>query len=416
MARCAALPALAGLLALAGCVTQARLPPPPDLISSAAPDGFSPQTRLVTIDRRDFDKRAPQLFSRLSQAATDGTIDYLVISGGGAGGSFGAGALVGMTQRHDRPQFEVVTGVSAGALIAPFAYLGPQWDPQLKAAFAGLGGFRLPHSATRSVIRRFLFPLDRSGHGALFHLVDKFVTPAMVTAVAHEYECGRLLFVATTDLDKEETVLWNMGLIAEHGGDAARRLFRDVLVASASVPGIFPPVMIRVRQGTHEYEEMHVDGSVTTSLFAAPLVAQILPMPSLSPQRANLYVIINSKLVSAPAETQANTLSVLSRSFSADLTYKAREALLIALEYARSRNMELRLTEIPPDYPYRGFADFNSAHMQQLFDYGVRCASSGQLWETADQSLRRNLQPGASGEGTTTPACPADAGDGHGAF
>ncbi|HET7359925.1 MAG TPA: patatin-like phospholipase family protein [Rhodanobacteraceae bacterium] len=413
MARCAALPALAGLLVLGGCVTQARLPPPPNLISSAVPIGFSDQVRLVTIDRPDFDRRAPQLFSRLSRAATDGTIDYLVISGGGGGGSFGAGALVGMSRRHDRPKFEVVTGVSAGALIAPFAYLGPQWDPQLEDAFAGLGGLHLPHSATFALMKRFLFPLDRSGDSALFKLVDKFVTPAMIKAVARDYQQGRLLFIATTDLDKEETVLWNMGLIAQHGGKAARQLFRNVLVASASVPGIFPPVMIRVRQGTREYEEMHVDGSVTTSLFAVPLVAQILPGPSPTLPRANLYVIINGKLVSAPVGTPANTLGVLSRSFSADLTYKAREALVTAIDYARRRHMRLSLTEIPPDYPYRGFADFDSAHMRQLFDYGARCASSGQLWETVAQSLRRDLRPGASGEAATA-ACPAGEGGGPG--
>ncbi len=231
MARYAALPALVGLFVLSGCVTEARLPPPPKLISSAAPDGFSDQVRLVTINGREFERRAPQLFSHLSQAATDGTVDYLVISGGGAGGSFGAGALVGMSRRHDRPQFEVVTGVSAGALVAPFAYLGPQWDPQLKSALAGLGRFHLPHSPALAVVRRFLFPLDRSGHSPLFQLVNKFVTPAMITAVARDYARGRLLFIATTDLDKEETVLWNMGLIAQHGGEAARRLFRDVLVA-----------------------------------------------------------------------------------------------------------------------------------------------------------------------------------------
>lgn len=406
MAQVTALPALAVLLVLGGCATEARLPPPPDLISAASPNGFSDQIRLVTIDRRDFDKRAPQLFSRLSQAATDGTVDYLVISGGGAGGSFGAGALIGMSRRHDRPQFEVVTGVSAGALIAPFAYLGPRWDPQLKSAFAGLGRFDLPHSTALAIIWRFLFPMDRSGHSALFQLVNKFVTPAMIRVVARDYVQGRLLFIATTDLDKEETVVWNMGLIALHGGKAARQLFRDVLVASASVPGIFPPVLIRVREGTHEYEEMHVDGSVTTSLFAAPLIAQILPIPSPALQRANLYVIINSKLESAPVSTPANTLGVLSHSFSADLKYKARDGLLIAIEYARSRNMRLRMTEIPPGYPYRGFADFNSAHMRRLFDYGVRCASSGELWETAAQSLRRNLHPGRLNRAEAT-ACPA---------
>jgi predicted acylesterase/phospholipase RssA len=393
---------------LSGCVTGARLPPPPELISSAAPDGFSDQVRLVTIDRRDFDKRAPQLLSRLSRTATDGTVDYLVLSGGGAGGSFGAGALIGMSRRHDRPQFEVVTGVSAGALIAPFAYLGPEWDPELKAAFAGLGRFHLPRFAALAIVKRFLFPLGQSGHDALFRLVNAFVTPSMIRAVAHDYAQGRLLFIATTDLDKEETVVWNMGLIAQHGGMAARKLFRDVLVASASVPGIFPPVMIRVEDGGHQYEEMHVDGSVTTSLFAVPLIAQILPISSPARQPANLYVIINGNLVSPPSETPVNTLGVLSHSFSADLKYKARDSLLLAIEYARSRDMRLRMTEIPPEYPYHGFADFNAADMRQLFEYGVRCGSTGQLWETAAQSLRRNLHVHAErSSGSRPAACPA---------
>lgn len=312
-----------------------------------------------------------------------------------------------MSRRHDGPQFELVTSVSAGALIAPFAYLGPQRDPQLESAFAGLGGLHLPHSGALAVIRRSLFALDRSGHSALFHLVNKFVTPAMIKAVAQGYAQGRLLFIATTDLDKEETVLWNVGLIAQHGGKAARQLFRDVLVASASAPGLFPPVLIRVREATHEYEEMHMGGSVTPSLLAAPLIAEILPISSPTLQRENLYVIINAKLVSAPVETPASTLGALSHSLSADLKYKARNSLVIAIEYARSRNMRLRLTEIPPDYPYRDFADFNSAHLRQPFDYGVRCAMSGQLWETAAQSLRRNLHPEWL-SGVPSMACPAD--------
>ncbi len=399
------------VLALAGCTTAPRLPPPPELIGSAVPHGFGPEVRLVTTDAATFDARAPRLFSRIGEAATDGTIDYLVLSGGGSGGSFGAGALVGLSRAGRLPKFEVVTGVSAGALIAPFAYLGPAWNPVLTSAFTGGGGLQLIHSKTLAVLKRLLLPRGAPGGNTLFKLVDRYVTPAMVEAVAREYAKGRLLLIATTDLDKQETVLWNLGAIAAHGGDRARRLFRDVLIASASVPGIFPPVLIPVEEGGRHYEEMHVDGGVTTSLFAAPLTAQLLPHDSPTLPQANLYVVINGKLASAPRRTPVNTIGMLARAFSADFTYKSRDALLLAVIYSRSRHMHLHLTEIPPAYPYESFVDFRPASMRRLFDFGADCAARGLLWETAEQSLRRNMaayEPLPSDQ----PACPRVVGGG----
>lgn len=397
-----------GSLALAGCVTASRKPAPPDLLGRAVPTGFGPDVRLLTTDRGTFDARAPRLFERIGTAATaaDGTVDYLVLSGGGAGGSFGAGALVGMERGHHRPQFEVVTGVSAGALIAPFAYLGPTWDPVLMSAFTGGDGLQLLHSKTLALLRQLLFPRGRPGGSSLFKLVDHYVTPAMVAAVAGEYAKGRLLFIATTDLDKQETVLWNMGAIASHGGEPARVLFRNVLIASASVPGVFPPVLIPVSDGPHRYAEMHVDGGVTTSLFAAPLTAQLLPRTSPSLPQANLYLIVNGKLATAPRTTPVNTIGMLARAFSADFTYKSRDAVLLAVMYSRSHHMQLHMTEIPPAYPYESFVDFRPAHMRLLFDYGADCAARGLLWETAEQSLVRNMRAYPRG-GTGLPACPA---------
>lgn len=369
------------------------------------PEGFGPEVRLITTDKTAFDARAPRLFSRIAEAATDGTIDYLVLSGGGSGGSFGAGAMVGLSRAHQRPQFEVVTGVSAGALIAPFAYLGPSWDSVLTSAFKGGDGMELIHSKTLAVLKRLLLPRGRPGGSTLFKLVDRFVTPAMIEAVAREYAKGRLLFIATTDLDKQETVLWNLGAIATHGGEQARRLFRDVLIASASVPGIFPAVLIPVEEGGHRYQEMHVDGGVTTSLFAAPLTALLFPQSSPILPKANLYVVINGKLASPPRRTPDNTIDMLARAFSADFTYKSRDALLLAVIYARSRHMRLHLTEIPPAYPYESFVDFRPESMRRLFDFGADCAAKGLLWETAEQSLRRNmssLRPTDAG----SPSCP----------
>jgi predicted acylesterase/phospholipase RssA len=399
---------LSAFMVLAGCATAPRLSPPPELIGSAVPEGFGPEVRLVTTDKTTFDARAARLFSRVGEAATDGTIDYLVLSGGGSGGSFGAGAMVGLSRAHHRPQFEVVTGVSAGALIAPFAYLGPSWDPVLTSAFTGGDGLELIHSKKLAVLKRLLLPRGRPGGSTLFKLVDRFVTPAMIQAVTREYAKGRLLFIATTDLDKQETVLWNLGAIATHGGEQARRLFRDVLIASASVPGVFPPVLIPVEEDGHHYQEMHVDGGVTTSLFAAPLIAQLFSQPSATLPNANLYVVINGKLASAPRRTPVNTIGILARAFSADFTYKSRDALLLAVMYSRSRHMRLHLTEIPPDYPYESFVDFRPESMRRLFDFGADCATEGLLWETAGQSLSRNMSS-LPATGSKSLSCPATA-------
>jgi predicted acylesterase/phospholipase RssA len=393
------------LLFLAGCTTVPRAPAPARLIDAAAPDGFPADIRLLTIDRQGF-RKSPRLLRHIRAAADGGSLDVLALSGGGSGGAFGAGALIGLSRAHARPQFELVTGVSAGALIAPFAFLGPDWDDALAAAFSGVRGGALQRSPRRQFLARLLFPRGPGGRSPLADLVDHSITDAMIDAVAVEWRKGRRLIVATTDLDKQETVLWDMGAIAAHGGEAARRLFRTVLVASASVPGVFPPVLIPVRDGTRRYAEMHVDGGVTTPLFTAPLIAQILPDEQLQLLRgANLYVIVNGQLAITPTTTPYNTLDVLARSFTAELTYKTREALVLTLAFTRKRDMQFHLTAIPVDYPFRSFVDFEPSHMRALFDFGAGCAARGLLWVSAEQSLRRNVDPRRSDAPGTT-ACP----------
>lgn len=392
---------------LAGCVTTPRRPAPPTLIDAAVPDGLSTNVRLLSIDRRHFLQQSPLLLRNIRRAA-DGSLDILALSGGGSGGAFGAGALVGLSRAHARPTFELVTGVSAGALIAPFAFLGSDWDPQLTSAFTGQASASLQRSPLMSVASRLLFPQGFGRHDPLTALVDQYVTDTMIAAVAREHAKGRRLIVATTDLDKQETVLWDMGAIATQGGKPARELFRDVLVASASVPGVFPPVLIRVHEGGRRYEEMHVDGGVTTSLFAAPLIAQILPADLGLLNGAHLYVIVNGQLVAAPASTRLSTPAILERSFSAQTTYKTRETLVLTLGFADRYGMQLRISEIPGDYPFGSFIDFRPRHLRALFDYAAACAAQERLWMTPAQSLHRNLGPPRPSPGGPV-ACPAPA-------
>ena len=400
------LPLFASAL-LAGCVTTPRQMAPPTLIDAAIPDGFSTNVRLLSIDRQGFLQQSPALLKGIRHAA-DGSLDILALSGGGAGGAFGAGALVGLSRAHARPSFELVTGVSAGALIAPFAFLGPDWDTQLAEAFTGQASASLQRSPLMSVASRLLFPQGFGRHDPLAALVDHYVSDAMIAAVAREWATGRRLIVATTDLDKQETVLWDMGAIAARGGAVARKLFRDMLVASASVPGVFPPVLIPVHEGGHRYEEMHVDGGVTTSLFAAPLIAQILPSDLRLLRGAHLYVIVNGQLVAAPITTRLSTPAILERSFSAQTTYKTRETLALTLGFAERYGLHLRVSEIPGDYPFGSFIDFRPRHLRALFDYAAACAAQGRLWMTPEQSLHRNLDSPQPSPGGAV-ACPAPA-------
>ena len=253
---------------------------------------FPADVRFLSTDRASVEAKSTAALQRLRSSSKDGRVRALVLSGGGAGGAFGAGALVGLSRRQERPQYDVVTGVSTGALIAPFAFLGPEWDSQLTEAFTSGRGEQM------SVRGLLALPFGTSRRSAaLTALVDHYVTPDLIRAVAKEASSGRLLWVATTDLDKEETVIWDLGAIAMRGGEPARKLFRDVLVASASIPGVFEPVLIHVQQGGRLYDEMHVDGNASTSLFIAPVAAYFALLDQRALDGARVYVLINGQII-----------------------------------------------------------------------------------------------------------------------
>ncbi len=286
-----------GAFALVGCALPRR-DAPPTLFSSATPVDFPAEVRFLSTDRLSVESQSTAALQRLRSRSKDGRVRALVLSGGGAGGAFGAGALVGLTRRQERPEFDVVTGVSAGALIAPFAFLGPAWDEQLTEAFTSGRGEQM---SVRGLLELPFGASRRSA--ALTALVDHYVTRDLIKAVAKEAGTGRLLWVATTDLDKEETVIWDLGAIALRGGEPARKLFRDVLVASASVPGVFAPVLIHVQQAGKLYDEMHVDGNASTSLFLAPVAAYFALLDQRALDGARVYLLINGQIVEAPETT-----------------------------------------------------------------------------------------------------------------
>src|ERR1700723_3233416 len=277
-------------LTLKGCAHTAIREPTssqgdaPNAIRSLGPDQRFSTLPSESVARRVRAQRAGQ------------PVTILALSGGGADGAFGAGALVGLTRSALRPQFSVVTGVSTGALIAPYAFLGSDWDDQLVEVYTSGSAEHLLHSRGLAA----LFGSSVYSGTPLKQLVDRYATDALIQAVAREASTGRLLLVATTDVSTGEPVIWDLGSIAMNGGANAKALFRDVLVASASVPGLFPPVVIRVQEQQRFYDEVHVDGSITVPFFVPLALAEPLQDDIGRARGAAVYVIIDGRLSEEP--------------------------------------------------------------------------------------------------------------------
>ena len=365
--------------------------------------------RTLDADHRYSQQSSVDIARRIQAQNPGEPINILALSGGGAGGAFGAGAIVGLSRSGQRTEFAVVTGVSAGALIAPYAFLGPAWDHQLMEIYtSGSGGHVLQSRGLGAIFGSSMY----SGT-PLKELVDRYATDALIESIAVEASKGRLLLVATTDVNTGEPVVWDLGAIAMHGGSEARTLFRDVLVASASVPGLFPPIIIRVPDDGGQRKETHVDGGVTLPFFVLPSPAD-MPGDSIGrtgdqaqARGARLYVLIDGQLGEQPRATRLRATTIMSRSVAAGLNRMMRTTLELTAATAEQRGIALDYSAIPVSYPYHGALDFSAATVRPLFQYAYECARSGRLWTAfrPDAGRVAGAQVGLDGP---TAHCPAD--------
>lgn len=351
--------ALALATALSACGTLQR----PALVNRAAPlsAAFKADVRV-----RSSDQQTVQAFSRdMGQVLQSGEPRLLALSGGGANGAFGAGLLVGWTQRGDRPKFDVVTGVSTGALAAPFAFLGSDWDDELEKAYTnGRTAQLMALDNIAALVQPAFFSVR-----PLRDLVDENVTPALLAAIAAEHAKGRRLLVATTDLDREETVIWDMGEIASAGDEAARNLFKEVLIASASIPGVFPPVLIATEENGAPSYAMHVDGGVNTPFLAIPDDLINWTREDQSRGSGEIFVIVNGVAERRVQDTPGTIDAILSRTFDTMSKASLRRELSLTEAFAQRNNLALHVASIPEAWPSSGL-DFTPLAMKELFERG----------------------------------------------
>jgi len=308
----------------------------------------------------------------------------LALSGGGSNGAFGAGILNGWSEAGTRPDFKVVTGISTGALIAPFAFLGPTYDRQLKAVYTTT---RTHDILERLNIFRILFRGEAFTRTTpLKQLIETHFDADFLKAVAAAHNQGRRLYVGTTHMDAQTLVVWNMGTIANSGHPDALDLFHKIVLASSSIPAAFPPVFIEVEVDGQRYDEMHTDGGTVTQVFFFAgtvdlgAVAEAAGRTQRAGHGGTLYVIRNGKLGPEPETVRRRLPEITGRAVSTMVKSAAFQGLHFIHASTNASNLGFRYVAIPDDFELQADEAFDPREMKRLFELGHELGLAGSAW------------------------------------
>jgi hypothetical protein len=403
--------------AFARCASTAlpRNPVPLDLLDS----GAMPNIPSIP-DARYWGNRPPaNLGDIMAEAAErrrisglDPNVTILALSGGSDNGAFGAGLLNAWTEMGTRPEFTAVTGVSTGALSAPFAFLGSDYDDELRRMY---GGFSQKHIFR---LRDWLSILPKASvadTAPLAEVIAQIVDEKLLAAVAREHWRGRRLLVQTSHLDAQRAVIWDLGVIAASGAPNALDVFRKALLASASLPVAFPPVLFEVEVDGQIYDEMHVDGGVVSQ--ATAFTSWQVETRNLADQRGespavSIYVVRNGRIAPESQAVEYGLLSIAGRSLATLIKSQGIGDLLSAYAAARIQEGDYYLTWIGEDFVHEYPGPFDPDYMRALSDYGYKLMKSGNAWvrkppvlmdEASRDALERTaaLQGSGQDEGAT---------------
>jgi hypothetical protein len=390
--------AIVALLALAACTTIDRnAAVPPQKRKNAIVLGL-PNARFFVDEPMAMAAEQQRALAREARhlgvplGGTLPTANLLSLSGGGDNGAFGAGLLAGWTVHGDRPSFKLVTGVSTGALIAPFAFLGPEYDGALTDVYTRID--------QGDIFEKRFLPVAAITQDALsdttplFRLISRYIDERVLSRVAAEYEKGRLLLIQTTDLDAGRPVIWNIGAIAASGRPEALDMMRHILLASASIPAAFPPVMFDVEANGLHYQEMHVDGGAVSQAFLVPPSLNTRDVQARSGyRRASVvaYLIRNSRLTTDWGDTERQTLPIAGKAVSTLINYNGVGDIYRMYMVTQRAGAAFNLAYIGDDFHAPHTADFDPAYMRALFDFAYRKAAKGYPWDHAP--------PGFGGKG-----------------
>lgn len=376
---------------LGGCATPVRGPAVPRgralgaTVLGLPNERFYPQQGATPLEREVMSTLARgQVLRGAAPEAVSHPLNLLAISGGAEDGAFGAGLLCGWSEQGTRPSFDLVTGVSTGALTAPFAFLGPAYDQPLREVYTTITASDV---LRQRWVTAAIFDDGLADTTPLFGMITRLLSDAMLADTARAYREGRMLLIGTTDLDAQVPVIWNIGAIADSGHPMAATVIRRILLASAAVPGAFTPVMFDVTLDGTSHQEMHVDGGAFAQAFLYP--------PSLTRLRrermrrgepvasATAYVIRNARLDPQWASVNRRTMGIAGRAISTMITASGVNDVFRIYNTTRRDEVGFKLAFIDPGFTGVSTVPFEQSYMRALFDYGFERARVGYPWATS---------------------------------
>lgn len=386
---------------LSGCATLPRNPVPLDKLYEAEVLGIPHVRAWGGLLSAGFEE---DIVTSVKQEGPGGFINPetgkksysgLALSGGGGNGSFGAGFLYGWSKRGDRPVFKLVTGISTGALIAPFAFLGTEYDEVLKKLYTTV--------STKQIINilGFLKILTASESFAastpLRNLIETHIDDLTLLQIAKAHDEGRRLYIGTTHMDAQRLAVWNMGLIAKEGTPEALSLFHDIMLASASIPAAMPPVYIKVKVDGIEYDEMHTDGGTVTQVFfhaGTMNLAEAGKLAGYTHEKtgfARLYIIRNGQINPSPEQVLRKLPDISSRALETTVKTAALNNLFRMYVFARKENSEFFYVDIPDSFVSQAKEAFDQEEMIRLFEIGMQMSLSDDPWNKAPPGFELDM-------------------------
>ena len=383
------------LLALTSC-TNAPLhtPVPENSVSQAVVEDFKPNIRtwgdagVQNIDTIIARRIALYQQEHAAYYRTHGAypaMNYLALSGGGYDGAFGAGILCGWTKTGKRPEFSIVTGVSAGALIAPFAFAGPEYDDELREVYTTLNSSNIFMGDLWTVLDGITGGLALTDSSPLSKKIEEVITPELFRKIGEEHRKGRRLLIGTTNLEAQRSVIWDIGSMANSGNAKGLELFRKIMLASASIPGAFKPVFIDVTIDGKKYQEVHADGGVTAQVFLYPLQTKRADRDDFIKAQIdrNLYIIRNSKITPEYQAMNLGLVSLTQRSIETLIKNQGRGDLYRLYVGAQRDGLDYNLIYLPSDFTAEAKELFDPVYMSKLFDVGYKMGQNEQNWLNA---------------------------------
>ncbi|MCG6341414.1 patatin-like phospholipase family protein [Vibrio fluvialis] len=309
--------------------------------------------------------------------------NILALSGGGVNGAYGAGVLMGLAHTGQLKEYSVITGISAGALIAPFVFVGGDALPTMKSVMLDIDDATV--LGRKKILNTLIKDAFTDGENFYGFIEDAYPS-SMIERIAAQHRSGKRLFIGTTHFDSGELMIWNLGAIANSELPTKESLIHQVLAASASIPGLFPPQFINVEYEGQRYEELHVDGGLSAQVFFNPSnfnyqsVAQALGVK----KKPQLDVIRNGLLKAPYKSVHDKGIALLSKSVSS-LTLAQTRGDLYRMKYiSEANNIEMKVTYIDQDFSHTKQSQdmFDKNYLLTIYEYGFKKASEGQLWTT----------------------------------